>query len=524
LADDTVPYATRLRQVSRVAALDRRYPIEHARFTIPDLRMPKRDLGMSDDDLASMRKSLEGELFDSTKLSESLRTGGLRTAFPDVFAHYADTANQLAESGSATLRVMDEIKDNPGFARLPNVDQENLLWAALMRRTAKRPGVIDPGDDFASANITWGVLKSLDYHPNRIQRIANLIARRSELAYDAKDGPVSQRLFTDPKYLDDIAVFYRHPSAIPQLEMWNRAEAAIDPRLADVDAGKIDLELSATSDAIQKRVSALNVHTVPIVLTELPQRFGLVVMDKPYMLFGHVSDHLTGTFLDHLAAVESPEFSMSASLITENHQVVFHETDKPSLVALVNAPFEHISQAYRRDFGTGKGVGWERHVEATGWLADGSSSHIARFLESLGERARSVGVPGDTGLSSLANLRDVVAQHSSLDELVAGYSADHPFVRSMDQMKQGFTTNELGEESGYLNEFKINSASLYGIGIFRRNHPVYFEGVDGQTLLLKPGKKPDWLLSEPNQSAFVITRDEWQKVKERGLAFVVLDP
>ena len=244
---------------------------------------------------------------------------------------------------------MKRIREHPDFGELPEKDQDNLLLAALLHDSGKRANVSDPDHRMAGSNLVWGVLGTLGYSPVRIQRVANLVARHSEMSY--RPGILTSERLQDPDTLDNIATFYRHPSALKQLRIFNESDIKSINATSSLWTGNVEAELDRINALVQGRVQELNTGLVPILTTEVPSGFGLVLMSKPYAFFAHVTPHLEDSFLKQLSLIESPEYSISLSLITPQHHQ-FYYGGQPTF-ALVTGPWEQIAQAYRENFGDG---------------------------------------------------------------------------------------------------------------------------------------------------------------------------
>src|SRR5208283_2639831 len=97
----------------------------------------------------------------------------------------------------------------------------------------------------------------------------------SEASFDP-EGRTSAKLTDNPDYLDDLATFYRHPQAVDQLRILNESDIRSINQTSSYWTPQVKEELDKVSSLLKDRVSQLNVHSLPILTTELPDRFDLL--------------------------------------------------------------------------------------------------------------------------------------------------------------------------------------------------------------------------------------------------------
>lgn len=540
LADNSLDYTTRLNKASQTAAIERMLPLEGVHFRIPDMRMARVETGLSTQELGQLRSSVEAALRSPEELNKLIGEGPLGRIFPRIFGRHGEDGGFVGRPQHGghefvldehTLLVVKRVNEHPDMQKLSAKEQENVLWAAFMHDAGKRPSMSDPGHEWASANLSWGVLRTLGYPAGRIQRIANLVGRHRDVSFDPR-VKASERLASQPEHLDDLSTFYRHPPAVTQLRILNESD------IRSIDTGStfwtdaVHKELTKVGESLSSRAVDLNRHAVPILTSELPQRFSLVTMDKPHALLAHVSDHLPGgKFLDQLGVIESPEFSVSTTLVTHNYRRLYN--DQP-VVALVAGPTENISQAYRANLGTGRSTTWNQHVQLTSQWASPDHYKASSFAGELDKRARSVGINGSeaaangTELAALRDLHSTVSAFDSLEELIAHHGEHSPYVRAQRQVYEALTVDAGGAPLPHHNEVKLNNPTVVGIGLIRNGQTLHFDGGGPELLarLLGDTPQPTWLstAAEAPAGALVVPRPVWQAAQERSLPLVVLDP
>jgi len=539
LSSADTPYADKLQLAGRVAALQRHFRLPNMQVALPDLRMPKQDIQVPPQELPGLRSSVEADLHDIS--GQGRVFDRLGRYFPSVFGDYQKYGGMLGRPQHGIHKfplqehssyVVQNILRNPEFMSLSSKERTDLLWAGVMHDAGKRANVYDPGHEWASANLAWGVLRSLGYASERIQRIAALISRHQEASFQP-GAKVAESLKSQPDRLDDLAAFYRYPAAWRQLKILNESDIRSIAADNKYYTPEVAAELDDISKTLQARAAQLNAHTVPVLTSALPQRFKLALMDKSYALLAHVSQNLTGgEFLRQLSLIESPEYSISSSLITDKNRRFYGGGEPPTVVALVSGPIENVSQAWRNNLGTGTRVDWNGHVKLVQNWAAGTDKYTkgSMFAHELDERARQAGVEAPQGeLSALHQVRDELGHYDNLDELVAAEGSASPLVRAQQSFHDALTDADHEQGRRDYNEVKLNSPSVVGLGINRNGRPVYLDNMTDENLLnklLDGQPKPDWLLTgtSPLPQAGVVPENVWREALKRDLPLVILDP
>ncbi|HEY9713785.1 MAG TPA: hypothetical protein V6C72_09960, partial [Chroococcales cyanobacterium] len=312
---------------------------------------------------------------------------------------------------------------------------------------------------------------------------------------------------------------------------------------------EVSTDLNRATRILGDRARQLSEKQVPVLTSDIPQQFGLVQMNGQYAVLGHQSGYLNDSFLRQLSLIESPNYSVSASMLTPDSKAMYYGGG--DMMALVSGPSEHVSQAYRTNLGTGVGVDWQRHVKLSQEWAGGDGTANA-FAEELNQIASDAGVPSDgTRLGNLSRLRQVALYYDSLDEIERERGAGDPYVVALKGVNSALTTDENGiplgsSETDYNHsEIKLNNPTFVGLGIIRNGRPVVFDGMTNQSdldNLLNGQTKPDWLIAgndnaaapapAPGNSTATGTSGEpihipestWRVLADRDLPTVVLDP
>lgn len=530
LRSSTQLYTWKLATCARLGLMERTGELEPGTIQFPDLRMPPIKLEQKEQ--VTVRQQAESALFDSHRLMGLMGSGPLGKLFPSIFGlHESDNGivGRPQHGGHEfpidvhSIQVVENVRQQPEFAMLTEKDQVNVLWAALLHDVGKQAGRADPGHEYVSANLGWGVLTSLGYSAARTQRIVNLITRHREASFDP--GLKGSERLKHPEALDDLATFYRHPSSAAQLRILNESDIRAINSSQSYWKEDVAKELDSVRALIANRGQELNHHSLPLLTTHLPRGFRLQVAPESFALLVHVSNDVGGTFLRQLAVIESPQYSASTSLVTKSHQHLYY--NKGGLVAILSAPPEQISQSHRTNLGTGVSVDWKRHVELTkDWLeAEGTGEKFAtevnRDLRKLG-----FGTSAEP-LSALTDARSQLAQFDNLDELLAS-SAPLQLKEGALIIVKAMTRDDTGAPSKQHNEVKVNNPTLTGFGIIRKNMPVHFEAMTETQAkaLLGTNNLPHWLVLGPKPAEGVIHISEllWNEAQRRNLPIVVLDP
>ncbi|HEY9871292.1 MAG TPA: hypothetical protein V6D08_19185, partial [Candidatus Obscuribacterales bacterium] len=522
LQDSSQDFSWRLATGRKLAELAREGELGDINIKLPNLRMPPHTV-LSQSEQAALRAAAESALTDNAALGRLMGDGPLGRLFPSVFgdASAGGMVGRPQHGGHQfplhvhTLHVLNRVRQHREFKSLTPKEQTNLLWAALLHDSGKQAGKADPDHEWVSANLSWGVLRTLGYPPQRVQRIADLISRHGEMSFNPHQRTTSR--LADEAYAKSLAVFYRHPSVIKQLRILNEADIRSIDGTSSHWTPEVQAELEAISRVVGTQAGKLNRGSIPLLTTALPERFGLFPMKGDYALLAHASPHMESAFLEQLSLIESPEFSVSASLLTPRHHRLYYQD--ANIVALVAGPPEHISQAYRSNLGTGRAVDWKGHVElTTSWLEHYKGK---QFLTELDTRIRRL--TGGVGLRSLSELWRKLAQYDTLDELALDKGTDSPYYKGQQEIFKALTTDEGGRPSKEHNEIKLNNPTLVGLGLFRRGKPVFLEQFYGsqQPEALLAGQA--WLVTAP-PGALVVPQTVWKAAMRRRLPLVILDP
>lgn len=533
LEDSSLPYARRLEAAKALGELQRA-GFEQARaIPMPELRMGKL-VDMNPAEQTELRQFVEKSLFSREGVQALFGDGRLGRLLPSIFGS-ATEGGAVGRMQHVThdftldnhlIEVVDRIGKDPEFAKLMPKDKVDVLWAGLLHDIAKQENMIDHDHNRTSVSMAWGVLRTLGYSDARIQRITDVMSKDFDLSYDP-DTKNSVRL-ADPKQLDNVVNSYRHADALQMVAILNRSD------IKSVKSGEawwtpeVESELQKVQDMANARVAELNKHLLPILPSELPQGFGGYQMSD-YSVFGHSSYDL-GQLLRQRSTVESPEFSMSVSLFTpENHNVAGEGSQQ---IALVTGPFEHIAQANRANLSTGTSIGWDGQLKLVDqWTFD----HRAKMLAAEAEQELAkVGIPAAPKVAAenfprLAQLRKILGQFESLDELRAVAGDSDPYVQAAQSITRLLTHERDGSPLEENNEIKLNNPIIAGLGLLRNgSQSIYFEGVSPADLQqIWRGPVPGFVGAGPEGSApagaLVVKPDFVKAAKDNNLPIVILD-
>ncbi|MBX9694523.1 MAG: HD domain-containing protein, partial [Cyanobacteria bacterium] len=423
-----------------------------------------------------------------------------------------------------TLKVLDAVRTHPDLAKLSPKDQTNLLWAALLHDTGKREGRVDPGHEWASANITWGVLTTLGYPPERIQRIATLVSRHSELSYRPGFSQ-AQALLSNPLAAQDLGVFYRHPAAVDQLKILNEADIRSIGENSKFFTDEARRELGRTTHLIKAQTAGLAGMSLPLLTTETPRGFALVIPGSDYRVLIHSSDHITGDFLSHTSTFQTTDYSLSASLVTSGHLRTFNPSQP--LVAIIAGAPEHISQYGNRNLSTGNRVNWQSHVQLAMKPGDPMLEIVDRVNDRLGSRAREADSLSRSGrITSMRGLFERIAQFDTHNEVVRALGPNSPEARSLDVVVEVMTTDASGKPIKNHNEVKLNNGTVAGLGVIRNGRAVVLENMSEIDMRGASGAEtiPSWLRTTvSNGKEVVIPETTWRRARALGLPILFLD-
>lgn len=507
-------YLWRLSVARQLSNLSRTGYLGDTRISLPSLRLPDFELERQQQE--RLRGDAESALRAPSKIAQMMGDGVLGRVFPLIFGHDHEggivgrpqTGVHQFPVDIHSLKALQGVLDHPDFALLSPKDQTNLLWATLLHDAGKRRAQYDPGHEWASGNLAWGVLGTLGYPPARIQRIASLISRHSEMSF-APDRPTLRT----PAEITDLAVAYRHPAALLQLKILNESDIRAlnsSGNLLTPEAKKV---IASNTDAVAARQGSLALP-FPVLTTELPRRFGLVTMEGDWAVLAHTSPFIESAFLTQRGLIESPSYSISTSLLTKGQLNLSRQVD---IVALVTGAPEAISRAGRQNLSTGQMVDWQGHVRQTAT----PHPHMQMIATEV------VGGNGTATNSRWQALWERLGKYDTLTELQA--SGDQSAVLAHARLLEALTS-EPGPAKTRVpltshNEVKVNNATVTGFGIMRRGRPVVFEGMDAaaRTALLGGQKAPAWLVTEPTPGSVVIPRSIWQDAMRLRLPIVLLD-
>ena len=372
LADPNYAYGRRL-DASRALGELQRFGYDGAQVIhMPELRMGKL-ANLAPEEQTKLRQSVEKSLYSRDAIKAQLGDGPLGQLLPSIFGDTSEggIVGRIQHNthdftlDNHVLDVVDKIGKDPDFGKLLPKDQVDLLWAGLLHDVGKRENLMDLDHNWTSTSMTWGILRTLGYSDSRILKITDLMSKDSDLSFDP-DNKNSVKL-TNTKVMDNVANNYRHEGALNMVAILNRS----DIKSVKANEAWWNPDVAAELDKIQEmtsaRVQELNKHLLPILPSELPKGFGASEMSD-YTVLGHSSNDL-GQVLRQRSTIESPEYSMSVSLLTPENRRLY--TDGAQQIALLNGPFEHIAQANRANLSTGQSVGWDKHVDLVSrWSSD----------------------------------------------------------------------------------------------------------------------------------------------------------
>lgn len=542
MSDPNLSYDRRLEAARALGELQRGGFDAAQAIHMPDLRMGKL-AELTPQEQTRMRETAESALRDRQSLAALLGDGPLGRLMPEVFG--------FANEGGIVGRKQHQVHDNtvdvhlldvaekavkdPRFKDLLPQDQVNTLWASFLHDVSKRENMVDLDHGWTSTSTAWGVLRTLGYPESQIQRITDIMGRDFDLSFDP-DFKNSVR-FQDQKALDDVITAYRAPGALDMVSILNASDIQSVKADGSWYTPEVIRELETIRTMGQERVDYLNKNLLPVMTTEMPKGFGAHELSD-YNVMVHSSPDLTGQLLRHRSTVESPEFSMSVSLLTPEHRNIYTDhrnvnASESQVVALVDGPFEHIAQAHRGNLSTGKSVGWDGHVELVRrWASDHRAERLSQEAES---KLAELNIPPDPSVAKennprLAQLRRILSQFNNLNDLTRAAGPNDKYVVAAHEVNRLLTTERDGSPLQTHNEIKINNPIVTSIGLLRKpNQTIYFEGISDRELYdLWQGHIPDYVRNgEPGaapQGSLVINGELVKSAKANDLPFVVLNP
>ncbi|MBY0546808.1 MAG: hypothetical protein K2W95_05920 [Candidatus Obscuribacterales bacterium] len=498
IGDHTVHPQKRYELASELARLSREGRLGDSTIRMPSSRT-ETETKLSAAQQALLRAEAEGALADPARLKSLIESGKLAEAFPGTFEINAALAERMT-------KLACEMQSNPEFAKLAPVDQVNLMWAALIHESAAGKQPVGPHTSWGTAADAYSVLQGLGYPPERVQRIATLISRHTELAPGE-----ANRVIADPAQAFELGLYYRHPEALRQIGILNQAKLTLAGQAVGDVQGKIN-EINAAIEAAQ---AGLALPQFPLLLSEIPAGFGLRSLPGDWRLLGHTSPYITSSFLRQLPLMESPHYAMSTSLLNPKHLYLYNPEAR--LVALITAPSENVVTAARGSF-TGTNVDWARVVRDSASLAE-QSGPVARDVNAaLGKLASTT--PGAP--RNLTELNRALAQTSNL----SGLPENSPLRKAVETVYRAMCTEDGRPLRGH-NEAKVVNPTFTGLGIRRGGKPVMLEGVSDPAVLaaLMGGEKPpEWVKTTGGTpDAIVIPEAVWRELLRRNKPIVTLD-
>lgn len=545
LTNSEISYARRLEATQQIGDLQRR-GYEGARaMGMPELRRAAI-VEMPPQERELYRGIAEEGLLKPELLQQALGDGPLGRKFPEQFGHAHEggivgrkqhSAHDFKLDGHLLNAVQKVLKD-PEYKNLSAKDKINVLWATFLHDVGKKENMVDFDHNRSSISMAWGILRSLGYPDSRIQRITDIMSKDAEMSFnpDVKNSVTLQR----PGELDNVVNHYRHPDGLRMVGILNRADIKSVKQNEGWWKPEVAQELDAIHALAAPRVEALNRNSLPLLTTELPQGYGGHVMSK-YGVYGHSTYDLAGTFLKQRPTIESPEFSMSVSLLTPNNHKVY--TEGAQHVALISGNYENISQANRTNLSTGVGVGWEGHVRLVeNWATDRRAKDLAQEAEA---RLTQLDTPSAHGVPEanfprLNFLRQVLSEYDGINELrevvrreeSAGRDPDRigqRIIQAAESLTHMMTTEKDGSPLSRNNEIKLNNPIISGIGLLRRGtQPVFFEGMTQAELIqFYNGNVPNFVSSgaagTAPSGALIVKPDMVAAAKKNNLPIVILN-
>lgn len=500
-------------------------------FELPSLRMPVERV-LTPEQQIQARTDVEASLRDPVATRALLGDGLLGRLLPTVFGTDGGIVGR-SQGGihqfaldDHTLAVVEATRNHPEFAHLNPKDQIDQLYAALFHDIGKKPGGMDPDHEWVGSNMIWGVMGTLGYEPQRIARVSNLISRHSDMSYAPHHSPVEA--LNDQHRGDELSVQYRRPGDPTRLRILNESDIRSLNDTQSYWRDDVAGQLDQATQMLTESTGRLNSVAIPLLTSALPHQFKLVANPGNYAFLGHVSHHLNdGTFIRQRAVIESPEYSMSTSLLRPGH-LNYYTADRGDLVALVAGPSEHISQLGRTNLSTGTSVGHNGHVNlATKWVDDSRAQNLVNEInQSL--RAPTITRRNAPQIDNLHRLWNEISQFDTLDELRLQHGNEGPLVEAQEKVYGALTHDENGHPLKHHNEVKINNPTLVGLGMTRQGRQVVFQNADEAAIrqLLQGEPKPEWLITDGRQApadALVVPEQVWRDAQRQNLPFVALD-
>jgi hypothetical protein len=429
---------------------------------------------------------------ESTKPAETI--GKVKTLFPQLEFRGAESA-------------LKSLQKNPNFLNLDDSDRTDVGWAVLCHYASVGDAALPSG---SRASIAYAVLSTIKYDPIRSQRIANLVDGL-EIAAAGVDNPTGRY---GSHALSDLAVMFRVPN---ERNKWGIA----------LEAAGIE-NAQALSRVVNIFAPARARNLLPLLTTKLPNNFGAYKAKGRFVFHAHSSTHddvgegafgigIGQHFIDALPQIESPQGMISAVYLTDQNRTLYRYERKPSVVAILSAPPEHVSQAGAYDLRTGTkwDSTWDRHIQdAYEWSQiESASQHL---LPSIWDGQRLTGeemMGAWNALSGYHSLQDIENRGTPAD-----VGAQKRVIDSMTEHITGYRPH---------NEVKLVNGTWSGILVQRQGMPVSFEGMsDNDRHRLFGAMTPDWVVGEPKgweTDTIRIAESVWREAQRRGIPIIFAD-
>ena len=484
-------YQRRMELNSELARLSRQEQIPA--IDIPDARMKAVDI---DPAVSTRIRAISEQSLLDGNFASLLNEGELTKILMET----------VGSTEKLQIRLAVDVRKNPLFETLSLKDQVNLLWASLLSNLSQKSERLSTGHEMSSANIAAGLLQTLNYAPERIQRINALISRQSDTM------PGQSTSLRNPEHAMEVAIALRHPSAFKQLQIMNEAKANSNEHSVNSDlAGEQKLINMSVNRAAQKLPAA-----VPILTTPIKRGFRVESLSGDYVVMSHASPHLA-SFFRQLSTIETPEYAISATINTPRNRSTYKNA---SMVALVAGAPEQINAAARENLISGHRSNWQDHKQALIKPDLSTSTTTAELNLSLQRAASSEGA-----VQSLRDLSMKLAQFDNLAELQANGKAD-PLVSAHQSIIEMLTHSDDGNPLPATHEIKMINPKIVGLGIFRNGKNVSLENsaIHQTAPNFIKTETPSWLVAEhQNIGGVTVPEAVWRSAYKQGLPILSLD-
>jgi hypothetical protein len=292
------------------------------------------DLRLTAKEQAQARTELEDSLANSDAVRKLFGKGLLGNLFPSIFGEAPTSILGRRQGGihefsldEHTIQVIAHAHADPEFAGLSKKDQTDLLLAALLHDVGKNKGGGDPYHDQVTMEMTYGILGTLGYPSQRVERIANLLLRHTELSYWPDRDTLAPLRENNPDWL--LVAHYRRPNVSKLLRILNEADIRGIVSRSTYFNTAVEQHLRQLERLLDARAQEINRNAIPILTSRLPPNgFGLYEAPKDFAYFAHKTSCID-VFLRHSGSIQSRNTSISASLVTRD-SIVFHDTSSRS--------------------------------------------------------------------------------------------------------------------------------------------------------------------------------------------------